>query len=494
MEEVALPSTLTRRVELVGAPSLVLACVALTLPPVVCLVSIVGFLCVAAVLSFPFLGLYVIVLGTQLGGLIEWAFKGLGRYLLEGIALLTLLGIALNSYREPRRQRFGPDVVAFRFAVLYGMVILASYLLADNASGVEKELLRHLAVMTLFYLVIRLVRTMQQLKMLVVATSLAVAVSGSISVVEQATGRTLLKPAAVEDEEPGRRIGASSTSATTTGQMMLAGAGMALVLALRVPRPRKAFFLILATAGIAGMVLANSRSASLIGIVGLVWVLLKLRGHRRLPAILVVSLLLAATVLPVIVARQEQRFARFSLGEDYTLRRRLGYQLVGLDLVASHPLLGVGVGNFRHLYMSQAYRWMPARTLLPRDLANMYLGVATESGLLGLACFVGMLGSALLGLAQVRRSSSDPEVAAYAEALQFGYVLFLIACLVAPATTNKTTWLLTGLAAALPGVASPAWRKEPARLAGGRTLVAAVGRLFGGGNSRTLEWAKAEER
>jgi len=471
---------MSRGVVLGAATGLAITGLVLTVPAPVALAGAVGLLGLVAIVRYPFLGLYLIVLGSQLGGLIESALRGFEDIFLEGVALATFAGIALNACREPRGRRFGPDLPAFRLAVLYGFVLCLSYLVADNGPGAEKDVVKRMMLIVLFYLIVRLVHTKGQLTRLVVAVALATAISGSVSLLGQVSGRQLLANDArsVEEGGVGRQVGASSSNATTTSQMMLAGAGIALVLAIRDARRRRVL-VVLALAGIVGIVLANTRSSFLIGLFGLGWLLFKQRRHRRLPAILILSFLMGCMALPLVPARQAERFSTlFTPDEDYTLGRRLGYQLIGFDLLMKYPILGVGAGNFRHHYMSHEYRFMPSRTLAERELHNMYLSVTVQSGLLGFACFGGMLAVSLSGLTRVMRESSDQEAVVCAEALQFGYVLFLIACVVAPATTNKLTWILTGLAAVAPRVLLEGGRTEPNPGEGG-TLSAALAPLVG---------------
>jgi O-antigen ligase len=116
----------------------------------------------------------------------------------------------------------------------------------------------------------------------------------------------------------------------------------------------------------------------------------------------------------------------------------------------------VGAGNFQYRYMDFQYRFMPNRTLETRELHNMYLSVAVQTGGAGLVCFGGMLLASLSGLTRVMRENREGEARDYAEAVHFGFALFLIACFFSPMTTNKLTWILSGIAAALPIVADGA--------------------------------------
>ncbi len=74
---------------------------------------------------------------------------------------------------------------------------------------------------------------------------------------------------------------------------------------------------------------------------------------------------------------------------------RVDYGLIALDLIRSHPIFGVGVGNeilaglaaglYQDQGMRSSWQWQPVH--------NLYLFVASETGLVGLVLFFGFLGS-----------------------------------------------------------------------------------------------------
>ncbi len=74
---------------------------------------------------------------------------------------------------------------------------------------------------------------------------------------------------------------------------------------------------------------------------------------------------------------------------------RVDYGLIAFDLIRSHPIFGVGVGNevlagltaglYQGQGMHSSWQWQPAH--------NLYLLIASETGLVGLALFVGFLWS-----------------------------------------------------------------------------------------------------
>jgi len=426
------------------------------------------------IVLFPFAGLLVLVFGSQLGGLIRYAVPGSGSWLLEGVALLVIVGVVLNSFREPRAERWGPDLPALRLAALFALVLVVSFVFADNRELALTGLSKLLNLLLLFYLVVRMVNTRARLAAIILTIVASTALSASVGVAGHLAGKQLLavEEAAAEGERGSlRQTGASSDQATAASRPLLAGAAVALVLALRASR-RRWLYAVCGLLGVAGVALTLARSTSLLLVIAMGWLLLKLVRHRRFPLILASLLLVAAAVFSMLPAGLGQRLSELrDPGESWTVGRRLGYHLIGADLLIRHPLIGVGPDNYKQHYLDYRYRSMPGRRLEPRAMHNMYLSVAVESGLVGFGCFAGILAVALIGLHRVRKLSPDPDGRAMAEAVQFAYVLFLVTCVFGAVETNKFMWVLTGLAVAVGRVELPAgvWPAGRFRLLGGPT-------------------------
>ena len=246
-----------------------------------------------------------------------------------------------------------------------------------------------------------------------------------------------------------RSSGASDYNPTTAAIMMLTGTCLAILLCWRSQRWR---WLTFATAliGSLALLLSFARSAAVVYALMLVWLLFKLRRQRQAPAIFVLILVTIISMLPWLPADLWERLGTLSnFDTDRSLWRRLSYHVIGWDLFTQHPLLGVGPGNFPYHFIDQAYRWMPGRYLIPRELHNTYLEVLTEIGILGFTCFAAMLLLALRNLACTIRTASEPLVRHYAEAMQFAYLAFLVASVFMPHEYNKYLWIFAGLAIAI---------------------------------------------
>lgn len=126
------------------------------------------------------------------------------------------------------------------------------------------------------------------------------------------------------------------------------------------------------------------------------------------------------------------------------------------DVVADHPLLGVGAGNFSDVEQSYAF----GSTSLPRiDLVtegelvhNSYLQVLAELGPVGLAAFLAVIvGSLALGVRAVHmfQRAGNRELELLSRGVVIGTVGILVAYFFATNHYEKQLWLLLAIGPAL---------------------------------------------
>lgn len=407
---------------------------------------IVGIIGVAAVLVRPFIGLFLFVFLIQVGGLVNFvAGETAGALVLEGLAAVTFAGVVLQAPKLPRRGRWGGNPLAFRMALLFLAGAAVSTALSEFRDIAIVDLLEYVSLVLLFFLVIVLANTKERVIALVIALLASTALSSALSVLGYLGIADILGAA----EAGGRQLGASNAVATTTGNRFLVGALMGALLALR----SKSWWSVGATTfvlGMFGIIFSFSRAALLVFSGGLGWLGLKMRGSRHLPAVVLLAALTGVATVPYLPERVWNRFGELlDPATDWTLGRRWGYHLVGLDLFAESPVLGIGPGNYAENYRDFEYRWIEGRLLTTRALHNTYLNAAVENGIIGFGLFMAMLWLCMAGLQRVRTQSRDPTLVLLAEAVQFGFALFLIAIVTLPALASKLLWALCGISTAI---------------------------------------------
>jgi O-antigen ligase len=117
--------------------------------------------------------------------------------------------------------------------------------------------------------------------------------------------------------------------------------------------------------------------------------------------------------------------------------------LVFLD----HPVIGVGPGTFPNYYQ-QYSEVIGLRTLNEdRQAHNLYLSIAAETGVAGLACFLTTLYLILRNLARVRKRwmTDDPEIANMATAYMLSIVTYLTTGLFLHFAFIRYFWLIIAL-------------------------------------------------
>jgi len=142
---------------------------------------------------------------------------------------------------------------------------------------------------------------------------------------------------------------------------------------------------------------------------------------------------------------------------DISIQGRASQNLTGWSMFKQRPLLGVGLNNFSHLYSEYSKEIGLAPDATNRSLHNLYLEVATETGLVGLSVFLALIWYAFRSVARARKiflEASQPDYAHLANGLVIGFISYLIAALFIHAAFPRYFYLLLGIMYALPAVAA----------------------------------------
>lgn len=405
----------------------------------------------------PFLGLVLLVAISQLDTLANIISQDLPISIVKLLTLAVLGAVIVESYREPRSNRLGPPEPALKFALLYCVALLLSYLLADDADAAAWSIRRLLGLVVLFYLVVRMVRDQRQLEWVVLAIIGSTLFSSVIVLYDSLLGQSLLATsfAASEAEFEGmaRSSGASDQDPTTTATMLLAGTLLALFLATKTPKWR---WLNISTTllGTGAIMFSFARSSALAYGLAIAWLVWKYRRHRSFLIVVGTVMFSGLAALPFVPGEYLDRLA--SMGDiesDVTLQRRITYTRIGIELLSEYPVFGVGPGNFQVRYIDEPYRTYGGRKLIPRLLHNMFLSVAVEVGFVGLFGFLGLIIAGVVGTGDAAKRAESKDIRILAEATQFAYVPFLFASMFVPNEYNKYTWIMAGLAVAVTRIA-----------------------------------------
>jgi len=179
----------------------------------------------------------------------------------------------------------------------------------------------------------------------------------------------------------------------------------------------------------------------------------------RVLSVLAVLILLATFFLPAsYVARMgtlrgiKGLFTdQAEVSPDASIRGRATEMLAALRVFLDHPVLGVGPGQYTPFYSEKyhsdpqfAFKYVPGA----RGAHNLYLQIAAETGIIGLAVFMAMVFLILRQLWQARRhwAYSRPEVANLATALFLSLTAYLVHSVFAHLAYERYFFLLLALA------------------------------------------------
>lgn len=143
---------------------------------------------------------------------------------------------------------------------------------------------------------------------------------------------------------------------------------------------------------------------------------------------------------------------------------------VATDVIADHPVLGVGAGNFPIVapqYAAEPINLPLARLVVdtPKVAHNTYLGVFADLGIVGLLAFVMIVLSTLFLARRATRyfaRSGEVELELLCRAVFVGLVGMLAAFVFLSGEYEKRLWLLLGLGVALYGLARRRLQRTPA--------------------------------
>ena len=389
--------------------------------------------------------------------------------LLQLLAVPLLLSACIRRRGEALRLLGRPLTLSL---ALYTVVMLGSTVLARDSALADERVEDHAKALAVYLLVALLAWSLPLVRRGIWTLLASGALLGGVVLAQALTGDFRneylglgrIKYAHIYGEVFEPRLAGPLGDPNFFAQALLILVPLALVMAAEARRPR-ARAAALAAAGLvtAAVVLTYSRGGALA--LGCVLALSLLAGSARLKHVAIGAGLIVATalLLPSAFARRLETIAQILPGQEDVLRpdssfeqRKLLTRVAWL-IFLDHPLLGVGAGNYTVHFddyaqevgsLSREYEELGERHY-PH---NLYLEIAAETGLVGLAAFGAAVASCFAGLRAARRAShagGDRASAALARGLEIAVVGYLLSSLFLHGHHIRYLWLLLGFAAAL---------------------------------------------
>ncbi len=186
------------------------------------------------------------------------------------------------------------------------------------------------------------------------------------------------------------------------------------------------------------------------GIIGLGGMLLisTFKAKRKILAIILVCITVALFLYMMPEAMHE-RFEKtqisetgqgIGVGDIDSTTRRFNLSVAAWRMFLTHPLFGVGVGNY--YYENRNYAQVS-----PGRAHNMYLEMMAELGIVGIVLFLGIIFYTFRSLSKIIKSQS--EISGYARGFYIGLVGFLVAGIFLHAQQDRILWFLIFMSTAL---------------------------------------------
>jgi hypothetical protein len=217
--------------------------------------------------------------------------------------------------------------------------------------------------------------------------------------------------------------------------------------------------------------LTGSRSAMVAGVIilAVAWIVDR-RPKKR--ALVVAGLIAVVAAIVVMRPRGSQTLA------DETMHMRIELMKVGLRMAATHPMFGVGPGQFRAAAGPFVTPWLIGQWWSVRGIENshnQFVQILAELGAVGLLAFLGLLAAVKLpAMRSIVKRTASPELVAMA----WGLVAFFISSLLGhPLLTTQVlfaTFLAIGITAGLVPEPAPAPGRRLTWLVAGTVTLLAI--------------------
>jgi putative inorganic carbon (hco3(-)) transporter len=362
-----------------------------------------------------------------------------------------------------------------RTAVLLGIYALVSFtslFYAADDTRSQNALIEFTKNCLLLFTVVLAMRDSQSLRGVTWALLAAGIFMGSLTVYQQLTGtfensywgfaQTEMKNivADVSDHRAAGPVGSSNYYAL----VMVTLVPLALD---RLWHERKLAYRFLALWALAVCVLSIIFTFSRGGFFALIVVLAIMIARESInPLKLLLSLSLLVIVWQFIPANYAERLSTtldllpgsgVDARDEVSFRGRTSEVLVAWQIFADHPVMGVGLNNYKYYYQeyAQPLGWDNRRE--ERSAHNLYLETAAETGLIGLAAFGAVVGVALWRAFQTQKMfirAGRYDGAAIAFALMAAVLGYLVASQFLHGAYPRYFWLLMGILLALPQTAA----------------------------------------
>lgn len=431
------------------------------------LMGLVGLVVIMAIIMRPSLGANILVLAifTNISDLLtKQGYPGIIKPLV-GVVATALVVRYLYAGQIPIGHSKTAKVEYFLLA--YFMVVIASFLVASDKSVAMSEITDLGKDIVIIYCILFALRHSQVWKQTTWLMLITTGLLCMLSVYQLATHnyeQTFFRLASIQmdralatDSTP--RVGGPINAPNLWAQVLSAMSVLAVFRLLHEKKPlRKLLAFVLL--GIFLYVVLNtySRGAYLVLAIDAVLILVLFR-NRYNPVLLLTGATILILLIPFLPTTYRDRFTSLfvvttdnGIYQDTSLRGRSSEMLTGLAMWANHPILGVGVGNYKPNYQRYAQLVGIEFRAEPRDPHSLYVQLMAETGILGTVAFLGMIILLFDALNKacrdIEKSPHLTEWLPWISSLRFAILSYLLTSIFLHNAYIRYLWILIAMALA----------------------------------------------
>lgn len=434
------------------------------------LYGLAGLLAIAVVMAIiirPSLGANILVLAIFTN--ISDSFTTVGYpSIIKPLVAIVSVALLIHYIYAGQLPIWHPKTARIEFFLLaYFMVVITSFLVASDKNQALNEILDLGKDMVIIYCVLFALRdaaSWKQTTWLIIITTAALCCLSIYQLVTKDYTQTFFGSASITmdkvfGDSTTPRIGGPINAPNLWGQILVA---VATLLIFRIIHEKRTWVQ-LASVGmliIISYIILNtySRGAYLVFAIDVMLILFVFEKHFN-PLIAFAGVGVLILMLPFIPATYRDRFITLSaftaengIYQDTSFRGRTSEMLTGLTMFATHPILGVGAGNYPNNYQHYAQLIGIEFRAQARDPHSLYVQLLAETGILGTIAFMGLAFALIRALTRACRTAElSPQLQEWVpwiNAIRLAIISYLLTSIFLHNAYIRYFWILVAMALA----------------------------------------------
>ena len=157
---------------------------------------------------------------------------------------------------------------------------------------------------------------------------------------------------------------------------------------------------------IGGVILTRSRGGALaLGVTLFILILQDTKRVRSVLLILVLGLIMGSRISERYIDRIK---SIVHYRKDASAMARVAANYAAINMLKTHPILGIGAGNFGNLVVDYTPESLKLHSKPGRNIHNVFLQVASETGLIGLTIFIALIMKSFIDVIRLRKYKLEP--------------------------------------------------------------------------------------